>query len=343
MCASSHLRTKPRPRTVRLLRENPFATVHPGGNQTSKLVTPMQGSFVRGLGLLVSICSLPLAVSAATYDGYGRNTTGGAGGTSVTVTNAAQLKTYAESTTTYVITVSGTINLAGVNISVKSNKTIQGANSSATIKNGTLDLGSGGVNNVVIRNLNITNPNGDGVTCWGATNVFCTKVNFYDCGDGSFDITQGASKVTVSWCKFSYPTQTAHRFCMILGNVDVSQNYETTLHHNWFANGCDQRMPSGSYSMAHVYNNYFNCAGNSYCTNARDGANWIVENNYYSGVKNPLYEEGTGKIKSSGNTFSSCTGKINIATGTGFTLPYSYTLTATSSVPSVVTAGAGNI
>lgn len=296
-------------------------------------------TLVRGLAAF-ALAALALNLRAA--DGYGRNANGGAGGTSVTVTTAAQLKTYAESASTYIITVSGTIDLAGASIKVKSNKTIQGANTSATIKNGVLDLGSGGVNNVIIQKLNITNPNGDGVTCWSATNVFCTKVNFYDCGDGCFDITQGSSKVTVSWCKFYYPSQADHRFCMILGNVDVSQNYETTLHHNWFSSRCDQRMPSGSYSMAHIYNNYFNCSGNSYCTNTRAGGNWIVENNYYQGVKSPLYEEGGGKIKSLGNTFASCTGNINIATGTGFTLPYSYSLTSTSSVPSVLQASAGN-
>jgi len=302
----------------------------------------------------LAFASAALSVQAATYDGYGRNAAGGAGGTSVTVTTAAQLHTYAESSATYIITVSGTIDLAGSNVKVLSNKTIQGANTSATIKNGALDLGSGSVNNVVIKNLNITHPGttigsdgkytdgGDGITVWGASNVFITKCNFYDCADGMCDITQGSSKVTVSWCKFYYPNSQAHRFCMILGNVDTSANYETTLHHNWFSSRCDQRMPSGSYSMAHIYNNYFNCSGNSYCTNARVGSNWIAENNYYTGVKSPLYEEAGGKIKSSGNTFSSCTGNINIATGTGFTLPYSYTLTATNSVPSVVQASAGN-
>lgn len=290
--------------------------------------------------LMVSALFAISLAQAATYDGYGRNATGGAGGTAVTVTTAAQLHTYAESTATYIITVSGTIDLAGSNVSVKSNKTIQGANTAATIKNGALQLS--GINNIVIKNLNITNPNGDGVTCWGASNVYCTKCNFYDCGDGCFDITQGASKVTVSWCKFYYPTQTDHRFCMILGNVDTSQNYETTLHHNWFSSRCYERMPTGSWSTAHIYNNYFDCAGNEYCTNGRDGVNWIAENNYYNGVKSPLYEQNGGKIKSSGNTFANCTGNINIATGTGFTLPYTYTLTATSNVPSTVSASAGN-
>src|SRR5215471_8845167 len=104
-------------------------------------------------------------------DGYGRNATGGAGGASVTATTAAQLKQYVESTTTYIITVSGTINLgSGVSVKVKSNKTIKGANTSSKII-GCLDLGSGGVNNVIIQNLIITNPGGDGITVWGAKNI----------------------------------------------------------------------------------------------------------------------------------------------------------------------------
>src|SRR5262245_59958294 len=59
--------------------------------------------------VLALLLSGSLAASAA--DGYGRNATGGAGGTSVTSTTAAQLKQYVESATTYTITVSGTINL----------------------------------------------------------------------------------------------------------------------------------------------------------------------------------------------------------------------------------------
>jgi len=89
-------------------------------------------------------------------DGFGRTTTGGAGRTSVTVTTAANLKTYVESSFAYIITVSGTINLgSGVSVKVKSNKTIKGASASSKII-GCLDLGNGGVNNVIIQNLIIS-------------------------------------------------------------------------------------------------------------------------------------------------------------------------------------------
>jgi pectate lyase len=286
-----------------------------------------------------------VAVSLQAADGFGRNATGGAGGANVTATTAAQLKSYAESATTYTITVSGTIdvNATGTAVKVKSNKTIKGANTSATIK-GCLDLNSGGVNNVIIQNLKITNPGGDGISLMNCTNVFVTKCEIYDCADGLCDIGDRANNITVSWCKFHYPSQADHRFSMILGrSTDPTGFLRVTLHHNWWGNRCDQRMPSGSNaSAAHLYNNYFNCSGNYYCSDARAGSNWLVQNSYYQSVRNPLAEQGGGKIKSTGNTFSNCTGSINVATGAGFTPSYGYTLDPTANVPTRVQGGAGN-
>src|SRR5262245_1227987 len=223
------------------------------------------------LALILSAGALS-TINGLAADGYGRNATGGTGGANVTATTAAQLKQYVESSTTYTITVSGTINLgSGVSVKVKSNKTIKGANSSAKII-GCLDLGSGGVNNVIIQNLDISNPGGDGVTVWGAKNVFITKCTIHDCGDGCVDVTQNADNVTISWCKFYYSSSSAaHRFVSICGNVEPA-GYHVTYHHNWFAQNCDQRMPSGSFNRCHLYNNYFSCTGNSYCSNVRIGS-----------------------------------------------------------------------
>jgi pectate lyase len=286
-----------------------------------------------------------LLKATETPNGYGASATGGAGGTSVTVTTAANFKTYTESSTKYIITVSGTINLgSGVSVKVKSNKTIKGANTSAKII-GCLDLGSGGVSNVIIQNLTITNPGGDGITVWSAKNIYITKCTVYDCGDGCIDVTQNTDNVTISWCKFYYTNPSAaHKFVSICGNVTPA-GYHVTYHHNWFAQNCDQRMPSGSYCRAHLYNNYFSCSGNSYCTNVRTGGAMRVENNYYNAVKSPLYKEDNGIIYSSGNTFNSCTGTAGY-TGKDsnvFAPPYSYTPGATANVPSNVQAGAGNI
>jgi pectate lyase len=305
--------------------------------------------------ILLSTLSL-LAVACAPAlgaDGYAASATGGAGGTSVTVTTAADLIKYATSSAKYIITVSGTITVSGGtgtsggSVRVASNKTIQGANTSAKII-GSLDLGSGGVNNVIIQKLTITNPNSigtsDGITCYSCKNVFITKCTFYDCADGEVDITANADNITVSWCKFYYSSSSrSHRFCDILGNVPPS-GYHATFHHNWYAQNCDQRMPSGSYCRGHLYNNYFSCSGNSYCTNVRTNGAYRVENNYYNGVNNPLYKESNALIYSSGNTFNNCTGTAGY-TGKDsnvFTPPYAYTLTATASVPGTVQSGAGN-
>jgi pectate lyase len=68
----------------------------------------------------------------------------------------------------------------------------------------------------------------------------------------------------------------------------------------------------------------------------------LSQNNYYNGVKSPLAKENSGKLKTSGNIFNNCTGTMATSSDAVFTPSYSYTLTATSSVPTVVKAGAGN-
>lgn len=301
-------------------------------------------------------------------DGYGSAATGGAGGPIYTVTNSAQLLARATSVETCTINISGTINVTGgaggdgKSVRLLSNKTIQGLDANSTVI-GCLDLS--GVNNVIIRNLNITHPGsiidpatgkyadgGDGITVWAATNVHISHCTIYDCADGGCDITRGSENITVSWCRFYYTAAAlTHRFPMILGNTDESE-YHVTLHHNWFGERCDQRMPSGSYSKAHIYNNYFSCVGNYYCTDVRTGGEFLVENNYYDGVRNPCGKQSGGKMFLSGNIFDSCIGNpggwdstAGAVTGNDsiFSPPYGYTLDPAADVPAIVVAGAGNV
>jgi pectate lyase len=295
------------------------------------------------LGLL-GLCSLPLPSVAA--DGYGRNATGGGGGANVTATTAAQLKTYAESSTTYTITVSGIIDLgASGRINLKSNKTLKGANSSATIK-GTINLSS--VNNVIIQNLNISANTGaaaanDGISINASTNVFVTKCTIYDCTDGNLDIAKGSDLITVSWCKFYYTRNNGHNFSNLVGSSDTDTGgYRITFHHNWWSTGCKQRMPADRFGPCHMYNNYWDCAGNDYCTTARNVTQMLSENNYYDGVANPLNKENSGKLKTVGNIFNNCTGRMVTSNDSVFTPNYGYTLDATTNVPTRVKGGAGN-
>ncbi|BCU78411.1 hypothetical protein llg_31260 [Luteolibacter sp. LG18] len=307
---------------------------------------------------------LPEAAPSKLSDGYGSAATGGQGGTAVTVTTTAQLLSYATSALPYIINVSGTIQVTGGagsggnRVDIKSNKTIQGVDGASTVI-GTLNIST---NNVIIRNLNITNPGttvgsdgkytdgGDGIQIWGGTNVHVSHCTLYDCADGCCDITQGADYITVAWCKFHYTAAAlVHRFPMISGNTSTSR-YRITLHHNWFAEGCHERMPSGSHNTVHLYNNYFSCAGNYYASDVRLDGRMVVQNNHYQGVNNPCTRNG-GKAFLSGNLFASCTGNpggYDTTAGTVtpndpvFMPPYFHLLDDTANIAALVTAGAGN-
>ncbi len=118
------------------------------------------------LAILLTLLYLSVSNVSNAQDGYSMvngTTTGGAGGNTVTVTTAANLITYATSTSPYIIRVSGTITLSN-RLDVAANKTIEGVNTSSTI-NGNISVG---VNNVIIRNLTFTNPSatglGDGIS-----------------------------------------------------------------------------------------------------------------------------------------------------------------------------------
>lgn len=268
-------------------------------------------------------------------------TTGGAAGPTVVVSNATDLNTYATSSQPYVIRVSGTITLSS-RIEVASNKTIQGVNAAAKIV-GNIYIANG-AGNVIVSNLNITNPAGDGITIRGSHHVWVNHCAIFDCSDGLCDINYEADYITVSWCKFYYVNQVDHRYTMILGSAgaEVEGKLHVTLHHNWWGAKCDQRMPSGTLGNAHIFNNYFTSEGNYYCSNARAGSKWWCENNYYYKVNNPCYEQDGGKIRTIGNIYDQCTGSITVGGTSVVSQPtYPYTLTAASSVPAVVSGGAG--
>lgn len=94
-----------------------------------------------------------------------------------------------------------------------------------------------------------------------------------------------------------------------------------------------------------MYNNYFSCTGNYYCSNARTDVQILSEHNYYDHVNNPIYADAdkNGLIKTVGNIYDSCTGKIAAGTDTVFIPSYSYTLDTAEDVPAMVIAGAGTL
>jgi pectate lyase len=118
-----------------------------------------------------------------------------------------------------------------------------------------------------------------------------------------------------------------------------------TWHHDWWADNVNQRMPRSRAGKIHILNDLYTSTGNSYCTNAGQGAQLLVEGSVYSGVAGPLQITQTGVMNASktganANIFTNTTGNTT-ATGTVFTPMYTYTVDPASGVQAAVMAGAG--
>jgi pectate lyase len=173
--------------------------------------------------------------------------------------------------------------------------------------------------------------------------------------DGNLDINAGSDFITISWTKFHYSPRTddvgddstgvnGHRFSNLIGSGDdVPEDVghlNVTWHHDWWAENVNQRMPRTRRGKIHVVNNLYTSTGNSYCTNAGFETHLLVENNVYSGVKNPLSPDANGDMLARSNVFTDTSGTTT-ASGTGFTPPYAYTPEATGSLAAAIMTGAG--
>jgi pectate lyase len=347
------------------------------GGVTSTSVTPSTGGAVAGTstgsggtigsggnkgtggtGVDTGTCPVEL-IGWATVDG---GTLGGGNATAQRVTTLADLRTLAGDGTARVIEISGTIAAGSTPVEIKSNKTLVGIDKNATIKGG-INL-SDGTSNVIIRNLNIlgvgTSSNSgepvDTVAARGSHNLWFDHLNLTDGPDGMLDLTKGSDHATVSWCKISYTTSNRdHRLSLLFGagstegETDTGKNNHT-VHHNWFAQNVDQRMPRVLFGKSHVFNNFYNSPGNLYCIGSGSFASVLVENNYFKDVKSPHQFADTNHayIAATGNIYDSTTG--NKETGLGgstgasvaaWTPSYGYKLDKAEDVPSIVQRCAG--
>jgi pectate lyase len=308
---------------------------------------------VVGVATATALLFAPNALAANSVDGYATvngSTTGGAGGSTVTVTSVSALTSAASSSTKQTILLNGLFSCS-TEIKVASNKTIQGVGANSGLTGCGLNLKS--VTNVVIRNLKISKVkastgNGDAIHIEKSTHLWIDHNDLSsdtthgtDYYDGLLDITHAADYITVSW---NYLHD--HIKCSLIGHSDSNASEDTghlhvTYHHNYFKN-CDQRTPSLRFGTGHVYNNYFQTGSTG--VHSRMGAQMLVQNNVWRSVSTPIEttkdSSQDGFVNQSGNDFG---GGTNLITQTGsFTNPpYSYSLTATSSVISTVTAGAG--
>jgi pectate lyase len=277
-------------------------------------------------------------------------TTGGAGGPTVTVTSLSQLETEAARSGPEIIRVNGLFSGSG-EVSVASNKTIVGVGSGSGLTG--IGLKAKGVFNVIIRNLSIskvTAASGDGDAVhiessdhiWvDHNNLFSDMNNGKDFYDGLVDITHAGDFVTVSWNTFH-----DHFKVSLVGHSDTNGaedigHLHVTYHHNSFIN-FDSRTPSLRFGTGHVYDNFFQ--NGSTGVHSRMGAQMLVQNNVFRSVTTPIETTNDstqdGFVNQSGNDFGGSTNQIT-QIGTFTNAPYTFTLDPTSSVISIVTAGAG--
>jgi len=309
-----------------------------------------------GLTVVALFCPASDVLAADGWASCAGGTTGGAGGATVTASTASEFEGYVESSSTYIVQVSGTIDLytegVGGTVYMESNKTIRGVDSNATIV-GQLRFEDDACN-VIIERLNITNPYAgssyDGISVKDRiTNVFITKCTVYDCGDGGIDITKASDYVTVSLCKFYYSNPAPdedHRFVSLVGGSDGDTGdrgkLHVTYHHNWWGARCRERMPRVRFGQVHCYNNYYACNGNNYCIRPGFEAQILVENEYFYYVDEPIDDKETGAVvEASGNIYDHCTNIRDVGTDDVFEPNYFYMPNDAEDVPDIVQAYAG--
>lgn len=313
-------------------------------------------SHLRSLAIagLVALLSPAALLAADGWASQGGGTTGGAGGSTVTVSTLAAFQSAVTGTTPRIINVSGTINLGSSDFDMGSNKTIIGVGAGSGF---TGDLRAKNQTNIILQNLKFTNPSGvgdgDGLTFQFTTRFLVTHCTFTQTGDGAFDMTHACDYGTVSWCKFQYTSDTGHNFVNLIGHSDNNSAEDTghlriTMHHNWYSTLCKERMPRVRFGRVHVYNNYYGAAGSNYCIGVGNDCQILSQNCYFDGQamawKNYSASGHQGLIRFSGHVYVNCSQPTWAPNSTVFTPPYSVTLDAASNVKSIVTnssSGAG--
>ncbi|PSN59796.1 pectin lyase-like protein, partial [Corynespora cassiicola Philippines] len=224
------------------------------------------------------------------FASIGSGTTGGGDANPVVVSNNEDLRAAAEASGPAVIVIQGTIDTQGV-VQVSGDKTIRGEDANSGIVGG---FAMDRVSNVIIKNLNIeAGEAADALASTRSDHIWYDHLNVFDAADGLLDITKESDYQTVSWCKFSYSSGSSdHRLASLVSSGGGTQpddegKLRVTYHHNWWAENVDQRMPRVMYGEAHIYNNFFDSAGNSYCIGFGSYGSVLIQSNYFKGVKNP--------------------------------------------------------
>jgi pectate lyase len=280
-------------------------------------------------------------------------TTGGAGGTEVTVTTMAQLQSEANSAGKKVIllakgTYSGKLVIA-------SDKSLFGKEPGVLIAG---DIHINQVGNVILRNfavkgdrcntLDECHDGQDGIRITESQHIWLDHLDVSDGQDGNCDITNGSDFVTVTWCKFWYSYDKEHRFSNLIAaddNLAIDKGkLNITYAYCWWADRVVERMPRGRAGKVHVVNNLYTSTAANYACGPGVEIQMLIENNQFKNAGyaiKPFDGSPAPAWKSVGNAGSA----KDIATGQGsvFTPPYTLSLKlAAAQVEAKVKPEAGN-
>ncbi|KAI9147573.1 Pectate trisaccharide-lyase [Paramyrothecium foliicola] len=292
--------------------------------------------------------SVPEAACTQSANGFASlngGTTGGAGGTVITVDNQMDLERYASSAGKYVIKVSGKINISpfGKEIKVTDDKTIIGLGDAGEIHAGGFYLTK--AKNVIIRNLKIGNtrkassPNEvndrDGIQADASSNIWIDHCIFENGGDRLIQFRSDTTFWTVSNSIFRN-----HDKAFSTGWTEnvVAQG---TVHSNLF-NGTNDNPSLGALAQAHLYNNHvYNVTSSGHYIQGTTTA--VIENVFFEFSNRAIQADGAARLGTSGNIFKNCTGTIARDQGWAFAARqyYNYTMIRGPDVPAHVSANAG--
>ncbi|WP_183564205.1 pectate lyase family protein [Mucilaginibacter sp. SP1R1] len=281
------------------------------------------------------------------YAMYNGTTTGGVGGTSVTVTTLDGLRSAVKGNSPKIVYISGAIKSTGDDlVYVGSNTSIIGK-PSASVEGLTLFMET--VSNVIIQDLRLKNYVYDaGVQIKYSSHHIWVDHCEFSCDRSQWGywgkdiaITRESDFVTVSWCKFHDNNLSVLISGGIVGHEADKGKLHITLHHNYWYN-ISEREPTMNYGSVHMFNNY-HLNNDSYSISARAGGTVRTDNEYFSNCHKPITTnldgDPPGYISGANtNTYVNCLAN-DITTPTSTWVPeYSYKqyLNSASYVPALV-------
>ncbi|BGP40111.1 hypothetical protein JCM10449v2_004069 [Rhodotorula kratochvilovae] len=252
-------------------------------------------------------------------------TTGGAGGSETTVSDLSSLRNAVKGDSAAIIYINGVIKGDG-----------------ETVK----------VSNVIIRGLALSKSPAptdligvqESTNVWVDHNTFTSSLDVdKDYYDGQLDITHAGDFVTVSYNVFKESWKTSLIGHSANNGDEDTGHLRVTYHGNYFHN-VNSCLPSIRFGTAHIFNNYYEGVTGS-GINSREGAEVLVESNYFKNVKKPiettLYD--SYAVVNNDNIYegSDEPDLENVGTIAAASLGYKYTLEAGADIPSIVVSNAG--